>query len=143
MAPATPPMTPAVTIMAYRLRPGDIVAAQSLIAIMRGHGYSDTEIRADFDNPARTTLTVGDVECITAKRGEITHVECNFAESRMECYDVGAGDPFEIVGYHATYDELMVQLAAMPAHERDTRIDFTQLTRMATIRPPAAEQELS
>lgn len=135
-------MTPAVTIMTHRLRPGDIVAAQSLITIMRGHGYSDAEICADFDNPARTTLTVGDVECITNKRGEITSVECNFAESRMECYDVGPGETFEIVGYHATYDELMTQLAAMPAHERESRIDFTQLTRMATVRPPTTEQEL-
>lgn len=131
-----------MTTLAHNLRPGDIVAASSLIAIMRDHGYSDTETRADFDDPARTTLTVSDVERITSKRGEITSVECNFVESRMECYDVGAGEPFEVVGYHATYDELMVQLAAMPAHERDTHIDFTQLTRMATVRPPATEQEL-
>lgn len=131
-----------MTTLAHNLRPGDIVAVSSLTAIMRDHGYSDAEIRADFDDPARTTLTVGDVECITSKRGEITSVECNFVESRMECYDVGAGDPFEVVGYHATYDELMVQLAAMPAHEREGRINFTQLTRMATVRPPAAEQEL-
>lgn len=131
-----------MTTLAHNLRPGDIVAASSLIAIMHEHGYSETETRADFDNPARTTLTVGDVEHNTNTRGEITNIELNFVESRMECYDVGSGEPFEIVGYHATYDELMVQLAAMPTIMRENRIDFTQLTRMATVRPPAAKQEL-
>lgn len=128
--------------MAHQLRPGDIITARSLVAIMREYGEDEIRTRAYFTVPACETLTVNSVEHTINTRGKIIGVEINFDESRIDCYDVGASESFEVVGYHATYDELMTQLAAMPAHTRDNHINFTQLMRMTTIRPPTTEQDV-